>query len=92
MTTDIRKHISGKYEHRFGQTAIKMGFLTEERLQVALQIQQEDDRTGVAHRLLGTILFDKEWMTSDQIEKVVNSLLKDIRLEESAGLNGSGST
>ena len=89
MSTEIRKQISGKYERRFGQTAVKMGFLSEDRLQAALQIQSEADRTGQPHRLIGTILFDQEWMTSDQIEKLLTALLKDIRLEESAGLNGS---
>ena len=83
---NIGKAISGKYEHRFGQTAVGLGFISEARLREALQCQADEDRSNQPHRLLGTILFDKEWMTGDQIEKVLNTLLKNMRVEESAGL------
>ncbi|MCR4304554.1 MAG: hypothetical protein NUV63_10075 [Gallionella sp.] len=82
MPTDVLKTISEKYCPRFGQTAVEMGFITEAQLKEALCHQIEDDLSGNGHRLLGTILFDKEWMTSDQIEKVLNALLKRMRQEE----------
>ena len=82
MTTATQKNISGKYEQRFGQTAVALGFITEARLQEALHRQNQEDHSGKAHRLLGAILFDMEWMTSDQIEKVLNAILKNMRLEE----------
>lgn len=82
MPNEIRKNISGKYEQRFGQTAVSMGFITEERLKEALRLQADEDRAGQAHRLLGTILFDQEWMSSDQIEQVLNTTLKNMRREE----------
>jgi dihydroneopterin aldolase len=82
ITPDILKTISGKYCPRFGQTAVEMGFITESQLKKALIIQTEENLSGQKHRLLGAILFDKEWMTSDQVETVLNSLLEKTRQEE----------
>ncbi|OFZ66895.1 MAG: hypothetical protein A2V79_00210 [Betaproteobacteria bacterium RBG_16_56_24] len=82
MSSDVLKVISNKYCPRFGQTAVEMGYITEEQLKKALCFQIEENLSGQQHRLLGTILFDKDWMTSDQIENVMNTLLKRIRQEE----------
>lgn len=82
MTTDILKIISDKYCPRFGQTAVEMGFINESQLKEALNCQVDENLSSQEHRLLGTILFDKEWMTSDQVEEVMNTLLKRMRLEE----------
>ena len=79
--TDILKIISDKYCPRFGQTAVEMGFITEGQLKEALCSQIEGNLFNHEHRLLGAILFDKEWMTSDQVEKVMNVLLKTMRQE-----------
>lgn len=79
--TDIHKAISDKYCPRFGQTAVEMRFITEDQLKEALCCQIEGDLSAQEHRLLGVILFDKEWLTSDQIEKVMNTLLKEMRTE-----------
>lgn len=84
VSAEIQKNISGKYEKRFGQTAVAMGFISEERLKEALRRQAEEDRSGQVHRLLGAILFDMEWMTSDQIEQVMNTILKNMRMEEAS--------
>ena len=82
MATDILKTISDKYCPRFGQIAIEMGFITEAQLKDALCVQVDEELSGKKHRLLGTILFDKNMMTSDQIERVMNALSKKNRLEE----------
>ena len=79
--TDILKIISDKYCPRFGQTAVEMGFINEAQLKEALCSQIEGDLINKEHRLLGAILFDKEWLTSDQVEKVMNVLLKTMRQE-----------
>ena len=78
---DILKTISDKYCPRFGQTAVEMGFITEDQLKVALCSQIEGNLSVQEHRLLGVILFDKEWLTSDQVEIVMNALLKKMRAE-----------
>ena len=87
MSTDTLKDISHKYCPRFGQVAVEMGFISEEQLKEALCCQIEENLSGQGHRLLGVILFGKEWMTSVQIEHVLNTLLKRMRLEEANGAN-----
>ena len=82
MATDVLKIISDKYCARLGQTAVGMGFITEAQLKEALCSQIEENLSNQEHRLLGAILFDKEWLTSDQVEKVMNTLLKKMRREE----------
>jgi hypothetical protein len=82
MAADILKTISDKYCPRFGQTAVEMGFITESRLKEALCLQVDDELSGKKHRLLGSILFDRDWMTSDQIEQVMNALSKNTRQGE----------
>ena len=79
--SDILKIISDKYCPRFGQTAVEMGLITEAQLKEALCSQIEENLSNQEHRLLGAILFDKEWLTSDQIEQIMNTLLKKMRLE-----------
>ena len=79
--TDILKIISDKYCPRFGQTAVEMGYITEAQLKEALCSQIEENLSNQEHRLLGAILFDKEWLTSDQVEKIMNTLLKKMRQE-----------
>ena len=80
--TDVLKLISNKYCARFGQTAVEMGFVSEVRLKEALCCQIEEELSGRGHRLLGAVLFEKEWMTGDQIERVMTTMLKKIRLED----------
>ena len=82
MATFNLKTISDKYCPRFGKTAFEMGFITEAQLKEALCIQVDDELSGKKHRLLGSILFDKNMMTSDQIERVMNVLSKVARQEE----------
>ena len=87
--TDILKIISDKYCPRFGQTAVEMGFITEAQLKEALCSQIEENLSNQEHRLLGAILFDKEWLTSDQVEKVMNALLKKMRQETEKKSDGA---
>lgn len=82
MTADTHKQISDKYCPRFGQTAVEKGYISAERLKDAVNIQIDEEISGQKHRLLGTILFEKNWMTGDQIETVLNLLLKQMRNEK----------
>jgi hypothetical protein len=63
---------------RFGIIAVKRGFITEEQLKAAMMEQLEDDLQGQDHRVIGAILFKKNWMTWEQVDLV----LKEIFLEE----------
>jgi len=64
-----------EYCRRFGQVAVERGFITPEQLREALTEQVDDDLTNRQHRLLGDILFEKNWMTAKQIESVLNETL-----------------
>jgi hypothetical protein len=80
MSIETRKRISEKYCPRFGQIAVEKGYITADQLKSALSIQVDENIAGVEHRLLGTILFEKDWMSSEQIEVVLNLLLgKNVR-------------
>ena len=81
MALDIIKKISSKYCVRFGQVAVEMNYVSEDRLKDAICLQVDDDIAGREHRLIGTIMFENDWMSSNQIETVLNITLKKIREE-----------
>lgn len=56
---------------RFGSLAHQLGYVTLKQLQSALAAQKEDDITGQEHRLLGTILRDKGWITQKEQEEIL---------------------
>lgn len=64
-----------EYCRRFGQVAVERGFITPEQLKEALAEQVDDDLNKKRHRLLGEILFDKNWMTANQVEAVLDETL-----------------
>ncbi|MBI5908342.1 MAG: hypothetical protein HY848_00055 [Betaproteobacteria bacterium] len=82
MTDDVRKKISQKYCPRFGQIAVEFGFINEAQLAEALARQVHQELDGQGHRLLGEILFEKEWMSAPQIDQVMTALFKHMREEE----------
>ena len=57
---------------RFGMLAIEMGFVTVDQIREAMAEQLEDDLAEKAHRLLGTILVDRGWMTLREVEMVLD--------------------
>lgn len=71
--------MSDKYCRRFGQIAVESGYISEAQAREALCRQIDEDLAGKTHRLLGTILFDLEWMNSGQIEAVLDRLLEEMR-------------
>lgn len=81
MTANNQNNISDKYCPRFGQLAVEMKFITAAQLKEALCCQIEEELSGQKRRLLGAILYSKDWMTSDQIEQVMNMLLRQMRKE-----------
>lgn len=81
MTANLHKEISQKYCYRFGQIAVEFSFITEAQLTGALGCQVHEELIGLGHRLLGEILFEKEWMSASQIDKVMTELLRRMRQE-----------
>lgn len=82
MLRGIPRNISSKYCSRFGRIAVEIGFITEAQMVDALRSQGSEEVHAHGLRLLATILFDKGWMTSEQIDQVLNTLLKQVRLDE----------
>lgn len=82
MTNDVRKRISQKYCPRFGQIAVEFSFINEVQLAEALACQVHQELNDQEHRLLGEILFEKEWMSASQIDQVVTELFRRMRKEE----------
>ena len=52
---------------------IRMGFITPDQLKSALAKQDQENRSN-RHRLLGLILFDEGWLTTTQIESVLQGI------------------
>ena len=65
-----------KYCPRFGQLAVKLGFITADQLKEGLAEQANDDIVHKPHRLLSEILFERGWITNRQILKVLEELSK----------------
>lgn len=74
MADTSGKEELAEYCRRFGQIAAGRGYVTSEQVKAAMAEQLDDDLAGRPHRLLGTILFEKKWMTPKQIEAVLNEL------------------
>ncbi len=71
---DIDKEISEKYCIRFGIIAVEKKIITADQLKEALAEQADDKISHRPHRLIGRILFEKGWMTVEQINMVLNEL------------------
>ncbi len=78
MTERFDNGIMKKYSPRFGKIAVDMGFITPEQLKLALSEQVDDDLLRQPHRVIGSIFFEKGWMTYQEIEAVLKELFKEI--------------
>ncbi len=76
MIDDVFKELSKQYDPRFGKIAVDMGFINEKQLREAMAEQVEDDISNKSHRLIGSILLEKGWITDEQIDIVLNELFK----------------
>ncbi|MBI5407758.1 MAG: hypothetical protein HZA14_00160 [Nitrospirae bacterium] len=76
MVHDVDKELSQKYCPRFAQLAVEKKFITAEQAKKALSEQMDDDLSNKSHRLIGRILLEKGWLTSQQIEIILNELFK----------------
>jgi hypothetical protein len=76
LENDAYKNLSGEYSPQFGQIAVDMGFVTAMQLKEALVEQVEDDFSNKPHRFIGRILSEHGWITSEQIDIVLDILSK----------------
>ncbi len=71
MEKDIDQSLVTEYSARFGMVVIDMGFATIDQVLEALSEQVMDNFNNQHHRRLGEILLEKGWITSEQMEKVL---------------------
>lgn len=71
-----RLNASDPYRSRFGAIAVEMGYLSPRQLKEAIAEQVDDDLKGRPHRILGAILYQRGEMTLEQVETVLDALLK----------------
>ena len=81
MSTEISNTNMRAYWLRFGQIAVEMGFIDAMQLRYALHMQCVESKSSPDPSVLATILFDKEWMSSEQIDQVLNTVLKISRID-----------
>jgi hypothetical protein len=75
MKSKFEKAVS-KLCRRFGTIAVKNGFVSMAQIKDAFMEQLDDDLNGREHRLIGTILFEKDLMTWDQVDLVLKELFE----------------
>ena len=63
-----------KLDKRFGTVAIEKGFVEPEHMFEAMEIQILENLEGSEHRLIGQILWEKGYITTQQIDEVVKSM------------------
>jgi hypothetical protein len=64
----------GMLDKRFGAVAIDKGFISLEQLFEAMKIQITENTEGVEHRLIGQILWELEYISTEQINEVLKSM------------------
>jgi hypothetical protein len=70
------RQVTGDFCKRFGAIAVHKKFSSAEQVKTAIMEQLDDDINGREHRLLGSILYDKGWITEDQIQAVLMEIKK----------------
>ena len=60
---------------RFGSIAVKKGFITSEQLIEVLSIQATENVENNMHRIVGTILREKKYLTIEQIDEVLKEMM-----------------
>ncbi|MFO7555695.1 MAG: hypothetical protein R6W88_10890 [Desulfobacterales bacterium] len=63
-----------KLDKRFGAIAIQKGFITLEQLLDAMKVQIVEDLEDAEHRLVGQILWERGYISTEQIKEVLESM------------------
>lgn len=64
----------GMLDKRFGAVAIDKGFISLEQLFEAMKIQIKENTEDVEHRLIGQILWELGYISTEQINEVLKSM------------------
>ena len=60
---------------RFGSVAVKKGFITSEQLIEVLSIQATENVENNKHRIIGTILREKGYLSIEQIDEILKEMM-----------------
>lgn len=60
---------------RFGSIAVRKGFITSEQLIEVLSIQATENVENNKHRIIGTILREKEYLSIEQIDEILKVMM-----------------
>ncbi|MHB1024235.1 MAG: hypothetical protein ACYC24_00840 [Desulfobacteria bacterium] len=63
------------FSRRFGMLAVNRGYVTPKQLKEAIAEQLDDNLAGKPHQVLGKIFFDKNLMTLNQIDQILDELI-----------------
>ena len=66
--------MAGKVVKRFGVIAVEKGFINLDQLVEAMTVQIQEETKGEKHRLIGQILLSMGYLTSNQIDEVMNTM------------------
>ena len=61
---------------RFGDVAVRLGYVTHADVEAALREQRQDSALGQPHRLIGEILVERGDLDESQCLKVVETLVQ----------------
>ena len=62
------------FKKRFGNIAIEKGFITVDQLCEALKVQVMDNIERGNHKMIGTIMYEKGYLNSNQLDVVIQSM------------------
>lgn len=77
MVKAMRNKVLANYTRCFGMTAVNRGYVTPTQLKEAIAEQVDDDTANRPHRFLGMIFFEKKLMSPNQIEQVLDEVVRD---------------
>lgn len=60
---------------RFGSIAVRKGFITSVQLIEVLSIQATENVENNKHRIIGTILREKEYLSIEQIDEILKDMM-----------------
>ena len=66
------------YQKRFGTIAVDKGYINEDQLIKALEIQAKENVMESKHRLLGQILLDEGLLTTTQVDEILETMSQRI--------------
>jgi len=77
----MKKH----YHKRFGTIAVDKGYISENQLIKALELQAKENVKESKHRLLGQIFIDERLLTESQVDEILETMSQRIIYMMSVG-------